>query len=141
MVFILDHLAVGSASEAAQRPGSVTAALCVAEEVELENPPPVYHKVPMTDMVPIPATQLREALAWIDGHIRDHRILVFCNAGVGRSSSVAVAYLCGVLGYGFGTAVEMVARRKPRMSILPELITVIDSLREEFRGNREPWNP
>jgi protein-tyrosine phosphatase len=129
--FILDHLAIGSAKDAWERPPGVDAMLCVAEEIDLPPGGVVAHKVPIRDMQPIPAAQLAEAIDWIDRHVADRRILVFCNAGVGRSTSTVVGYLCCRRGYGFGEAVELVARRQPYMSILPNLLVTI----EEVRGS------
>ncbi len=126
MDFIIDHLAIGSAHEARAGPAGVTALLCVAEEVSLPHSPGVRHKVPIVDMQPIPPAQLREALQWIGTHIARERILVFCNAGVGRSTSVVIGYLCCQLNYGFGEAVEFVAHTRPYMSILPNLIVSIE---------------
>jgi hypothetical protein len=40
-----------------------------------------------------------------------------------------------VLGFSFGEAVEYVARRKPYMSILPELVTSIDKVRDALQRN------
>lgn len=129
MTFILPHLAVGTHEEAGSRPSEIDAYLCVAAEKDVPEPGKLAYKVPIVDMQPIPAGQLREAVEWIRDHIAMNRILVFCNAGVGRSPSVVVAYLCCVEGYSFGRAVEFVARRKPAMSILPELITSIEEVK------------
>lgn len=135
MNFILENLAIGDCREAVHPPPGISALLCVAQEID----PPVTdlpgHKVPMADMQPIPPEQLREAVEWLRDHIADHGILVYCNAGVGRSPSVVVAYLCCVLGFPFGEAVEYVARRKPYMSILPELVTSIDKVRDALQRN------
>jgi protein-tyrosine phosphatase len=79
-------------------------------------------------MKPIPAFRLMEAAEFIDQHINNKRILVFCDGAVGRSPSVVVAYLCSK-GMRFGQAVEFVAIRKPYMSILPDLI---ESIRKAF---------
>jgi len=80
-------------------------------------------------MQPIPSKQMREAVEWIRDQIAEYKIMVFCNAGVGRSPSVVIGYLCCVLGYGFGEAVEFVARRKPEISILPNLIKTIEAVK------------
>lgn len=128
MDFILDNLAVGSAQDGASPPVDVGALLCVAAEIDVPAGGRLSHKVPIIDMQPIPVGQLQEAVEWIRDHVADQRVLVFCNAGVGRSSSVAVAYLCSVAGYGFGEAVEWVARRHPHMSILPDLVIGVDEL-------------
>ncbi|NIP74075.1 MAG: dual specificity protein phosphatase family protein [Gammaproteobacteria bacterium] len=128
MDLILDNLAVGSAQDGASPPADVGALLCVAAEINTPDAGRPFCKVPIVDMQPIPPAQLQEAVEWIRNHITDHRVLVFCNAGVGRSSSVAVAYLCSVAGFGFGEAVEWVARRHPHMSILPDLIGGVDEV-------------
>ena len=127
MDFILDGLAIGNYEEALNPPPDMGALLCVAQEREVDPGRCVYHKVPIVDMQPIPAQQMREAVSWIEGRIHEHRIMVFCNAGVGRSPSVVVGYLCCVLGYSFGEAVEHVATQKPYMSILPNLIQTIEA--------------
>ncbi|MGD2083004.1 MAG: dual specificity protein phosphatase [Chromatiales bacterium] len=135
MDLIIDHLAVGSADDAWSLPTGMDAMLCVAEEREL--PPGVAGaKVPIRDMQPIPPGQLLEAVEWLSDAVPDRCVLVFCNAGVGRSSSVAVAYLSCVERLGFGAAVERVARRHPRMSLLPDLILGVDEVRRRLRRPR-----
>ncbi|MFA9459570.1 dual specificity protein phosphatase family protein [Thiohalorhabdus sp. Cl-TMA] len=136
MDWILDGLAVGRYAEAREPPEEVDALLCVAAEKEVDPRGRPYHKVPMADMQPIPAEQLTEAVVWIRDHIAGHRILVFCNEGVGRSPSVAVAYLCAVRGMGFGAAVEHVAARRPYVSTLPGLITTLREVRERLARGR-----
>ena len=130
MDYILEHLAIGNYEEALGPHFDITALLCVAEEKEVGPGPCKYHKVPITDMQPIPVEQMKETVEWIGRTIQDHRIMVFCNAGVGRSPSVVVGYLCCEMGYSFGEAVEYVARRKPYMSILPDLIKTIEGTRK-----------
>jgi protein-tyrosine phosphatase len=122
MIYILDNLAVGDYQEALQPPPEITALLCVAEEHDVDHPGLHCHKVPVMDMKAIPVPLLKSAVEWIIANIKTQRIMVFCHGGVGRSPSVIVAYLCCVHGLGFGEAVEFVATRKPRMSILPNLI-------------------
>lgn len=125
MNFILDNLAIGSYREALEPSHDIDALLCVAAEKDIYGPKRLYYKVPITDMRSIPPEQLKEAVEWIKGHIGSHKIMVFCNAGIGRSPSVVIAYLCCVLGYSFGAAVEYVAMKRPYMSILPNLIQTI----------------
>ncbi len=129
MEWILDNLAIGNYKEAKNHPHGVNAMLSVAEERQLDDPDFLFHQVPITDMQPIPLGQLDEATRWIAEQIENHRILVFCNAGIGRSASVIVAYLSIYKDIAFGEAVEFVARKKPYMSILPELILGVDSLK------------
>jgi protein-tyrosine phosphatase len=133
MDYILDHLAVGSFREALQQPGSIEAYLCVAEEKEMLETDCPYHKIPLTDMQPLPPRQLVAAVEWIHERIDNHRILVFCNAGVGRSPSVIIGYLYCQHGYDFGEAVEYVAERHPGMSTLPDLIDTIEDAKRLLR--------
>src|ERR1700687_1370237 len=131
MNYILEHLAVGNPADAQNAHKHFDAFLNVASEVDVD--PTFFGKNPSLkllsdDMKPIPAFRLMEAAEFIDQHINSKRILVFCDGGVGRSPSVAVAYLCAK-GMRFGQAVEFVATRKPYMSILPDLI---ESIRKAF---------
>lgn len=124
MVFILENLAIGNFSEARNCSSEITALLNVAEELDLEPKDRIYHKVLIKDFSPIPEEKLREAIDWIRENITKNKILVFCNAGIGRSSSVVIGYLCSK-GLKFGEAVEFVAEKKPDISILPRLFETI----------------
>jgi len=126
---VYETLTVGPQAEAELPPEGTDALLNVAEEHPLPDTSLPAHKVPIMDMQPIPAGQLEEAVRWIDAQIGKRHIYLFCNAGIGRSPSVAVAYLCCHQGFSFGEAVEHVARRKPDISTLPRLIERIGAVR------------
>jgi len=130
MHYILKNLAIGNFEDAQDPPAGIDTLLCVAQEIDLSHVRCLYYKVPIVDMQPIPEDQLKEAVVFIRDHIKDHRIMVYCNAGVGRSPSVVVAYLACVQGYGYGDAVEFVAAKKPYMSTLPNLILSTERLKE-----------
>ncbi|MBS3819703.1 dual specificity protein phosphatase family protein [bacterium] len=122
MVYILERLAVGNARDGAAPHIDIPYVLCVAEELT----PPVFpeletHCVPVVDLQPIPPFQLEEAVRWIAGHIPKGKVLVHCNAGLGRSPSVVIAYLYCYEDFNFEKAVEFVAERKPDISPLPDL--------------------
>jgi len=136
MDFVLSHLAVGNRREAAAPPGPIGAVLCVAEELTLGAPGVPGHRVPIRDMRPIPHGQLEEALVWLAARVPRYPVLVYCNAGVGRSPSVAIGYLCCLQGMGFGEAVEHVARRRPRMSTMPCLLPTIERVCDRMRALR-----
>lgn len=129
MDFILDNVAIGEYEEAVSPSPEINALLCVAEERNLSSPTLPYHKVPITDMKPIPTDQLRDALGWIHRVTSaGGKVLVFCNLGTGRSPSVVISYLCCRKNYSFGEAVEMIARKRPNISILPRLILSIEEI-------------
>jgi protein-tyrosine phosphatase len=132
MKFIMENLAIGSYEDALRPPPEITALLNVAKEKDIETHH-LYHKVPIVDMQPIPSEQMKEAVEWIRNHIDRYKIMVFCNAGVGRSPSVVIGYLCCFLGYSFGDAVEFVAKRKPDISILPGLIRTIEDVKSSIK--------
>ena len=134
MNYILKNLAIGNFEDAQDLPAGIDALLCVAQEIDLSHTMCLYYKVPIVDMQPIPEDQLKEAVVFIRDHIKDHRIMVYCNAGVGRSPSVVVAYLACFEGYGYGDAVEFVAAKKPYMSTLPNLILSIEQLKKMISG-------
>ena len=131
MKFILDHLAIGSYEEALRPSSEITALLNVAKEKDLKTSL-LYHKVPIIDMQPIPSAQMLEAVKWIQKHISKHIIMVFCNAGIGRSPSVVIGHLCCFLNYGFGEAIEYVAKTKSDISILPNLLRTIEEVKAEI---------
>lgn len=129
MDYILDNLAIGNYHDSLNLPPEITGVLCVAHERDVQNKSLLWHKVPIIDLTPIPIEQLGDAVTWIrSAHAQGHKVLVFCNEGIGRSPSVVITYLCWRFGFGFGEAVEYVARRRPSISILPNLISSIDSL-------------
>ncbi len=130
MNYILDNLAIGDFREAMHAPDEISAFLCVAEEHDITEPDRLYHKIPVIDMQPIPEEQMMEAVRWIRDQIPAHTVMVFCSAGVGRSPSVVIGYLYCIPGYGFGEAVEFVARKKPYMSTLPNLIRTVEGARQ-----------
>lgn len=129
MDYILPDLAIGGRQDAESVPEGIGRMLCVAAELDLDPGPHLYHKVPVVDMEPIPPDQIADAVRWLRDASPGTPALVYCNAGVGRSSSVVVAYLRLVHGLGFGQAVETVAVHHPRMSILPLLIQRIEAAR------------
>ena len=80
-------------------------------------------------MKPIPPSQLKEAIEWINTYIDRYMILVFCNAGVGRGApSVVIGYLCCYKHYRFDDAMVFVAKRKPHISTLPDLQRTINAV-------------
>ena len=130
----MEDLAIGNFKEALDPPSVIGALLGVAQEKDIYETNLLYHKVPITDMQPIPEDQLKEAIEWIRDTINEKKIMVFCNQGIGRSSSVVIGYLCCVLDHSFGQAVEYVATKRPYMSLLPSLIKTIGAVKRQIES-------
>ena len=96
MNHILEHLSIGNPADAQNATDHFDAFLNTASEVEMDpslfgDKP--YLRVSIDDMKPIPAFRLMEAAEFIDQHINNKRILVFCDGGVGRYQ--AIDHRCG----------------------------------------------
>lgn len=94
---VTEGLWVGNARAAleAERHG-FTRVLNVADQFYFSHPSPRYLHIPLEDWASnrIPDDHIREAVAWLRRQIEaGHRTLVTCRAGIGRSGSMAIAYL------------------------------------------------
>ena len=112
MYYILDRLAVGDISDALNLPKDITALLNCAEEHETSRKGIAYLKIPLVDFQPINPEYIPCAVEWIKNKIASHKILIHCNAGIGRSSSIAVCYLYEI-GFSYDEAVRLVKERNP----------------------------
>ena len=112
MYYILDRLAVGDIDDARNVPRGISALLNCSEEHDTYREGIEYLKIPLIDFQPINPEYIPKAIAWIKEMIVNHRILVHCNAGIGRSSSIAVCYLYEI-GFGFEEAVKLVKSKRP----------------------------
>lgn len=112
MYFILERLAVSDIEDARKLPEEITAVLNCAEEHDTYREGIEYLKIPLEDFQPINPEYIPKAVEWIKEKIADHKVLVHCNAGIGRSPSIVVCYLCEI-GFGFKEAVKLVQSRRP----------------------------
>ena len=112
MDYILDRLAVGDIIDARNLPKEITALLNCSEEHDTNREGIAYLKIPLIDFQPINPEYIPKAVSWIKETIVDHKILVHCNAGIGRSSSIAVCYLYEI-GFDFKKAVKLVKSKRP----------------------------
>ena len=116
MDFILERLAIGDIHDAKNISRDITAVLNCTEEHDTNREGILYLKIPLIDFQTINPEYIPRAVRWIKEVIADHTVLVHCNAGIGRSSSIVVCYLCEV-GFGFEEAVRLVKSRRP--DVLP----------------------
>jgi protein-tyrosine phosphatase len=138
MHLINESLAVGNAEDAARPARLMTAVLNVAAENKID--PPVgrtYAWIPFKEFAEADPVQLDEAVAWVEQHTNGNRLMVCCRAGMGRSVSVVVAYLCLSEGMPYQEAVKVVSARRPGATPLPNLeatIQFVRMLREKRNG-------
>jgi protein-tyrosine phosphatase len=138
MHLINDFLAVGNAEDAARPARLMTGVLNVAAENQI-NPPAgrAYAWIPFTEFTEADPIHLDEAVAWLERHAADNRLIVCCRAGMGRSVSVVIAYLCLVKEMSYHEAVKEVSMRRPGATPLPNLeatILLVKKLRAKRNG-------
>jgi len=127
MHLITDRLLVGNINDAVQPPVQIGALLLVAEEYTVEAPPWLaYGLSPFKDFGEANPRRLAEAVLWVEQHIRENRVMVCCRAGMGRSVSVVMAYLCCVENMAYADVLKLVMTRRPGAMPLPNLEHTIE---------------
>ncbi len=134
MHLITETLLVGNINDAREPPVKIGALLLVAAEYASESPNwLISSRIPFSEYAEAEPLLLDEAVSWVEQHISDHRVMVCCRAGMGRSVSVVMAYLCCVQGMTYAEALKLVMMRRPGAMPLPRLeeaITQVRLLRE-----------
>ena len=139
---ITENLLVGNINDASEPPVKVGALLLVAAEYTLESPGWVLSgRIPFLEYAEAEPYLLDQAVSWVEQHISDNRVMVCCRAGMGRSVSVVMAYLCCVQRMEYADVYKLVMRRRPGAMPLPNLeeaITQVRLLREtRAKGKRK----
>ena len=138
MHLINEYLAVGNAQDVVRPARLMTAVLNVAEENKIEPPEGrAYAWIPFKEFAEPDPVRLDEAVAWLEQHEKTHRLMVCCRAGMGRSVSVVIAYLCLTKAMPYEEAVRVVSARRPGATPIPNLeatIYFIRTLREKRNG-------
>jgi protein-tyrosine phosphatase len=130
MHLITDSLLVGNLDDA-QDPSPVIGGLLFVAEEYIVRPPDwiTYAKIPFKEFaVPNPLL-LAKSVQWIEEHLPNNRVMVCCRAGMGRSVSVVIAYLCCVPGMSYEEALKLVKTRRPGAMPLPNLQAAIEEVR------------
>jgi protein-tyrosine phosphatase len=134
MHMITENLLVGNINDAREPPVKVGALLLVAAEFALESPGwVVSSKIPFSEYAEAEPLLLDRAVSWVEQHLLGNRVMVCCRAGMGRSVSVVMAYLCCVQGMTYNEVLKLVMTRRPGATPLPKLedaITQVRLLRE-----------
>lgn len=122
MHMITENLLVGNINDAKEPPVKIGALLLVAAEYALESPGwLISGRIPFSEYAEAEPLLLDNAVSWVEQHISDNRVMVCCRAGMGRSVSVVMAYLCCVQGMTYEEVLKLVMRRRPGAMPLPNL--------------------
>lgn len=128
MHLITDSLLVGNLDDAQNPPPAVGALLFVAEEYDVQPLPWLdFAKVPLKEFAEPEPAVLAKAVRWIVDHLPNNRLMVCCRAGMGRSVSVVIAYLCCAQGMPYDEAVKLCRMRRPGALPLPGLRDAIEA--------------
>ena len=134
MHLITETLLVGNINDAKDPPVKIGALLLVAAEYTLESPGWLLSgRIPFLEFAEAKPLQFDRAVSWVERHMSERRVMVCCRAGMGRSVSVVMAYLCCVEGMTYAEVLELVMKRRPGAMPLPKLeeaITQVRLLRE-----------
>jgi protein-tyrosine phosphatase len=131
---ITETLFVGNIHDAEEPSPTVSALLLVAEEHDVTPPTWVtYAKIPLKEYGPPPVSELTKAVDWLEEHTSGNRVMVCCRAGMSRSVSVVIAYLCCVQSMSYDDAAGLALSRRPGAVPLPTLRVAIQKVIWERR--------
>ena len=141
MHMITENLLVGNINDAREPPVKIGALLLVAAEYSLESSGSlVSDSIPISEYAEAEPLLLDQAVSWVEQHMSDHPVMVCCRAGMGRSVSVVMAYLCCVQGMSYAEVLRLVMMRRPGAMPLPKLeeaITQVRLLREAHATDKK----
>ena len=122
MHLITETLLVGNINDAREPPLKIGALLLVAAEFTLKPPSALlFGMIPFSEYAEAEPLLLDRAVSWVEQHLSGNRIIVCCRAGMGRSVSVVMAYLCCVEGMTYDEVLKLVMKRRPGAMPLPNL--------------------
>lgn len=134
---ITDNLLVGNIDDAQAPPEVIGTLLLVAEEFSIT---PVswldYHRIPFREFAKADPIKLLEAVQWLEQRAPKGRAMVCCRAGMGRSVSVVMAYLCCVECRTYEDVLKVVMARRPGAMPLPNLQVAIEQVRQLRRASK-----
>jgi protein-tyrosine phosphatase len=121
MHFITDSLMVGNQDDALAPPLFVNAVLFLAAECPITPPGGVaFECIPLVEFEEADPLVMQRAVDWLERH-EGERVMVCCRAGMGRSVSIVMAYLCCVKDMSYADALKLMKARRPGATPLPRL--------------------
>ena len=141
MYYITKTVLVGNVYEARALPPFLRGLLFVAEEYEITPPEGLtFGRVALKEFHEADPADVDKAVQWLEQHASAHRVIVCCRAGMGRSVSIVIAYLCCTKGMQYTEAVQLLTTRRPGAVPLPRLectIQEVQKIREARALKRE----
>ncbi|MBS0154801.1 MAG: dual specificity protein phosphatase family protein [Nitrospira sp.] len=132
---ITDRLLVGNIDDAKQPTTAIGTLLLVAEELTVTPAAWVdYQHIPFREFAKADHAKLAQAVEWLEPRVPKGRTLVCCRAGMGRSVSVVMAYLCCVEGQTYDEVLKLIMTRRPSAMPLPNLQVAIEQVRQLRRA-------
>lgn len=144
MHYVTESLLVGNVEDAQKPPPFVGAVLFLAAEHEIEPPSGVaFERVLLKEFQEADPRDVKAAVNWMERQAASSRVMVCCRAGMGRSVSMVIAYLCCVKGMSYADALELLRARRPGATPLPNLERTIEKVQElrleaEGEGQDQP---
>jgi protein-tyrosine phosphatase len=130
MYYITETVLVGNVYEARMPLPFIKGLLFVAEEFEITPPDGIiFDRLSLKEFHEAHPQDVMKAVEWLERHASSQRVLVCCRAGMGRSVSMVIAYLCCVKGMQYTEAVNLLTTRRPGALPLPELERTIQNVR------------
>ena len=130
MHYITETLLVGNINDAIEPPQQISAVLLVAAEFTIQPPSwLLYGRIPFLEYAEAEPLLLDQAVSWVEQHLSSNRVMVCCRAGMGRSVSVVMAYLCCVEGMTYDEVLKLVMKRRPGAMPLPNIEKAITQVR------------
>ena len=126
MHFVNESLLIGNLQDAQAPPPFVTGLLFVAGEHDVTPRSGLaFERVPLKEFGEASAQDVKRAVDWLERTVPNNKVMVCCRAGMGRSVSMVIAYLCCVKGMSYTDAVKLMSARRPGATPLPKLESTI----------------
>ena len=137
-----ESLLVGNLEDAKKPPSFVQGVLFLAAEHDFPAPDGVlFDRIPMVEFGEATPQQVHEAVAWLERHAPKKTVMVCCRAGMGRSVSMVIAYLCCAKKMRYDEAFQLLRSRRPGATPLPNLEVTIQSVLEMRQAGRNRSSP
>jgi len=145
MHFVNEHLLVGNIDDAQKPPPFVNSLLFVSGEHTIQPPRSVaFRYIPLREYGEADPMDVKAAVDWLEQQPATNKLMVCCRAGMGRSVSMAIAYLVCVKGMGYADAETLLKARRPGATPIPRLeqtIELVKRMRQAGQTATSASNP